>query len=340
MPPSLIRAPPDYPTAPTPTYLPPGTDPNENATASNGGACAGQTIPAGSTRRDGRQFASRETHLLELEGDHSGRARIKRASAGSCNSLSQTYGITTGDLQTITVPLFLQWNPNIIGLCDSLATDQYICNGPPGGGYTLPPPINGTNTNADGQQRGGQGGSSNPNGPNGPNGPSVNSTTSAPTQAGIVDSCNAFAYARADDTCYQMAQRFYISLAQLTAWNPVLGYPDGHNCTTQFWAGYDYCVGVSGPSTTTSVKPPPTSTITLSPSYPTQSGIIASCNKYKEAVSGDYCVKFAQDNGISTDQLYAWNKALGDGGAACNTQFQAGYDYCVSDCSSRILFMF
>ncbi|KAL8726293.1 MAG: hypothetical protein Q9166_006795 [cf. Caloplaca sp. 2 TL-2023] len=305
MPPSLIRAPPDYPTAPTPTYLPPGTGPNENATASNGGVCAGQTISAGSTKREERQLADRETHLLGLE-----------------------------------VPLFLQWNPNIIGLCDSLVTDQYICNGPPGGGYTLPQPINGTNTNADGQQRGGQGGTSNPNGPNGPNGPSANSTTSAPTQAGIVDSCNAFAYARVEDTCYQMAQRFHITLAQLTTWNPDLGYPDGRNCTTQFWAGYDYCVGVSGPSTTTSVKPPPKSTTTQGPSYPTQSGIIASCNKYKEAVSGDYCFKFAQDNGISTDQLYAWNKVLGDGGAACKTQLQAGYDYCVSNHPSHVLFLF
>jgi hypothetical protein len=32
-----------------------------------------------------------------------------------------------------------------------------------------------------------------------------------------------------------------ISLEELTIWNPVLGYPDGHNCTTQFWTGYDYC---------------------------------------------------------------------------------------------------
>lgn len=200
---------------------------------------------------------------------------------------------------------------------------------PPGGGYTLPPPINGTDTDANGQVRGGQGSTSNPDGPNGPNGPSANSTTSAPTQAGIVDTCNAFAYARADDTCYQMSQRFHITLTQLTTWNPNLGYPDGHNCTTQFWAGYDYCVGVSGSSTTT--KLPPTSTTSSGPSLPTQSGIIVSCNKYKGAVAGDYCSKFAQDNGLSTDQLYAWNMILGNGGSACNTQFQAGYDYCVRD---------
>ncbi|KAI4243066.1 MAG: hypothetical protein LQ352_007118, partial [Teloschistes flavicans] len=272
MPPSLIRAPPNYPAAPIPTYLPPGTDPSENATTSNGGICAGQTIAAGSTKRDERQLVDRAAQLLELE-------------------------------------------------------DQYICNGPPGGGYTLPPPINGTDTDANGQVRGGQGTTSNPDGPNGPNGPSANSTTSAPTQAGIADTCNAFAYARADDTCYQMSQRFHITLAQLTTWNPSLGYPDGRNCTTQFWAGYDYCVGVLGSSTTT--KPPPISTTSSGPSLPTQSGIILSCNKYKEAVAGDYCFKFAEDNGITTDQLYAWNKILGDGGSACETQFQAGYDYCV-----------
>lgn len=82
-----------------------------------------------------------------------------------CNSLSSTYGVTTGDLQALTgdsscqitsdvcLPLsctlelistaqtcttmatalnitsvqFLSWNRNVIGLCDSLTTGQYVC---------------------------------------------------------------------------------------------------------------------------------------------------------------------------------------------------------------------
>lgn len=219
---------------------------------------------------------------------------------------------------------------------------------PPGGAFTLPPPILGSNTTASGQNRGGGDSGSNPNGPLGPNGPSTNSTATAPTQVGIDANCSLFAYAVANSTCYDFSVAFNITLKQLTKWNPVLGYPDGHNCTTQFWAGYDYCetktfilvvftsvltfcAGVEVPGegggipTTTTTSSSPTSTLP----YPTQTGIDPNCNKYAEAMSGDYCSKFAQDNGITTDQLYAWNKALGDNGANCGSAFFAGYDYCV-----------
>jgi hypothetical protein len=87
------------------------------------------------------------------------------SSGSSCNSLSTTYGVATGDLQTltgnvtcqittavclpaacilqlvtssqtcdsiaaslnITTVQFLSWNRNVIGLCDSLTAGQYIC---------------------------------------------------------------------------------------------------------------------------------------------------------------------------------------------------------------------
>lgn len=222
--------------------------------------------------------------------------------------------------------------------------DRHPHISPPGGTYTLPPPINGTDADASGQDRGGQG----------PTGvvPTTNSTAAAPTQPEISSNCTKFAYAGSGDTCYGFTQSFGISMADLTAWNPALGYPDGHNCTTQFWLGsvfpgksgavnypsaniggsYDYCVEVNGgssTSTSTSSVPTPTSSSTTSLPYPTQSGIIASCNKFKDAESGDYCSKFASDNGITTQQLYAWNPVLGANGENCNTLFQAGVDYCV-----------
>lgn len=90
---------------------------------------------------------------------------ISSASSSSCNSLSTTFGVTTGDLQTlignveceitnavclpsactlqlvgigqtcdsiaailsITTVQFLSWNRNVMGLCDSLTVGQYIC---------------------------------------------------------------------------------------------------------------------------------------------------------------------------------------------------------------------
>jgi LysM repeat protein len=205
---------------------------------------------------------------------------------------------------------------------------------PPGGVFTLPPPINGTNTDAASQERGGSG-NSNPDGPLGANGPTANSTNSAPTQVGIASDCIKFAYVSSGDTCYEFTQSFGISMAQLTAWNPALGAPDGHNCTTQFWIGYDYCVGTESSQSSSSTSSSQTtsskiSSSTISLAYPTQSGISAYCKSYKNAVAGDYCSKFASDNGITTDELYAWNTILGSGGANCSTQFQAGVDYCVS----------
>lgn len=73
--------------------------------------------------------------------------------------------------------------------------------------------------------------------------------------------------------------------------------------------------------------------------YPTQSGITLLCNKYAEAVSGDYCYLFAQKHNITTDELYAWNQILGPDGADCSTQFQAGVDYCVSICQGTMALM-
>ncbi|KAL9038502.1 MAG: hypothetical protein Q9180_003096 [Flavoplaca navasiana] len=64
------------------------------------------------------------------------------------------------------------------------------------------------------------------------------------TQVGIATNCNKFTYASTGDTCDQVSGNFSISRSQLATWNPVLG-PNGQNCSTQFWAQYSYCVGVS-----------------------------------------------------------------------------------------------
>lgn len=89
-------------------------------------------------------------------------------------------------------------------------------------------------------------------------------------------------------------------------------------------------MGISSSSVTTkSTSTTPTTTSKTSLPYPTQSGIISSCNKFQNAVSGDYCYIFASNNGITTAELYAWNPILGPNGENCGTQFQAGVDYCV-----------
>ncbi|CAO1597579.1 hypothetical protein XANCAGTX0491_001386 [Xanthoria calcicola] len=87
------------------------------------------------------------------------------------------------------------------------------------------------------------------------------STLTGLTQVRIATNCNAYTYADSSDTCNGAVDKFGITLDQLTAWNPVLGRPDGKYCSTQFWAQYDYCVGVdedSGSNPVISAAPPGT----------------------------------------------------------------------------------
>ncbi|KAL8761669.1 MAG: hypothetical protein Q9184_002228 [Pyrenodesmia sp. 2 TL-2023] len=95
-------------------------------------------------------------------------------------------------------------------------------------------------------------------------------TSTGLTRLGIAADCNAFVRANAGDICYDTALKYGITLAQLTMWNTVLGYPDGKNCSTQFWTGYDYCVGVSGTVTT--------SPVVNGPSAPGEIAVIAGKN--------------------------------------------------------------
>ncbi|KAI1109681.1 hypothetical protein F5Y14DRAFT_444510 [Nemania sp. NC0429] len=333
MPETVVRALPSYASAPSVPYLPPGTDPAGNSSTSPS-SCSGQTLAPSGSGCDAlsQEYGVTTGDLMAATGSSSCVASdavcvpepcslVQVSASSSCSGLAASYATSA---MNITTNLFLSWNPNIVGLCDNLQSGQYVCSSPPGGPYTLLPPINGTNADTSGQVRGGQG----------PAGvvPTTNTTAAAPTQADIASNCTKFAYADSGDTCYGFTQAFGITLADFTAWNPVLGYPDGHNCTTQFWLGYDYCIEVAGgssSSTTSTTTSRPSTTTTTSLPYPTQSGIVANCNKFKNAVSGDYCVKFAADNGITPDQLYAWNAILGPNGANCATQFQAGVDYCV-----------
>lgn len=144
------------------------------------------------------------------------------------------------------------------------------------------------------------------------------------------------------DDCSTFATNNSITTSELYAWNPIVG-AHGENCTSQFWAGYYYCVGTtSGGSTTSTVSSTlsasvvSSTTITASsiPS-PTQAGsIISTCSKYTQAPSGGTCSDLATANGITLSQLGQWNSVLGTSGADCDTEFWCGYYYCVGVTSS------
>ncbi|KAM7192192.1 lysM domain-containing protein-like protein [Rhypophila sp. PSN 637] len=159
-----------------------------------------------------------------------------------------------------------------------------------------------------------------------------------PTQTGIVSGCTKFAKANSGEACSAFASRIGITTAQLHAWNTVLG-PNGENCASSFWADEHYCVAGPAMVMTTTRKPTSTSAIKTSstsatstkvtPPGPTQTGIVANCNKYAKANSGEFCSAFATRVGITEANLYKWNTVLGTNGANCGSSFWADEYYCV-----------
>jgi LysM repeat protein len=150
-------------------------------------------------------------------------------------------------------------------------------------------------------------------------------------QAGIIDTCNNWAAAPSGSYCTLFASDNGITAEELYEWNTVLGTA-GANCGSSFWADEYYCIGVSLATTsTTSVPATTTATATaVAAPGPTQAGIVSNCNGYAEAPSGSYCSLFASDNGITVQQLYAYNTVLGTGGENCGTSFWANEYYCIS----------
>lgn len=154
-------------------------------------------------------------------------------------------------------------------------------------------------------------------------------TAPGPTQAGIISTCNKFAESISGLGCYDFAVAEGITPAQLYAWNTILGV-DGADCGAELWADEYYCVGVSGSSTPTSTSSTVASTTTsVTAAGPTQSGIISTCNKFAESISGLGCYDFAVAEGITPAQLYTWNTILGVDGADCGAELWADEWYCV-----------
>ncbi|KAK9415412.1 putative chitinase [Seiridium unicorne] len=77
-------------------------------------------------------------------------------------------------------------------------------------------------------------------------------------------------------------------------------------------------VGTTTVGTTTSAD-------SVTPPGPTQTGIISTCNAYALPEDGSGCWDFANSNGITLDELYAWNPAIGE----CEN-FWLGEAYCVA----------
>ncbi|GKT97704.1 lysM domain-containing protein [Colletotrichum tofieldiae] len=141
-------------------------------------------------------------------------------------------------------------------------------------------------------------------------------TTPTPTQATIVDNCNAFYFVIAGDNCEAIASKHGITVAQFQAWNPSVGV----TCTG-LWANAYACVSIVGHT------PSPTTTSNgIATPTPTQATIVSNCDTFYFVVAGDTCEAIASKQGITVAQFLSWNPSAG---ATCTGLWANAYA-CVS----------
>lgn len=138
--------------------------------------------------------------------------------------------------------------------------------------------------------------------------------------------CSWWHVAGAGDTCEDLSDTWGITVATLTIWNPSLA--SGCN----FVLGNSYCIeknyGVPDPEptpSTTSAAPTPTGNGVATPT-PVSDGMTKSCSKFHSVAKGDGCASILLQYGISFDQLFSWNPAVGSN---CE-MLQLGVNYCVA----------
>ncbi|KAI0449632.1 carbohydrate-binding module family 50 protein [Xylaria acuta] len=146
-------------------------------------------------------------------------------------------------------------------------------------------------------------------------------STPSPVQTGIASNCNKFYYVQDGDTCSIIAAMYGIPLAQFYAWNPAAG----STCATL--GLHDYvCVGTLDATGTTTTTASTTTTTKpgngISTPMPIQTGIASNCNKFYDVQPGDICDTIVAAYGISLQNFYAWNPAVG---SSCMTLIPGDY---------------
>ncbi|KAK1984913.1 LysM domain-containing protein [Colletotrichum cereale] len=194
--------------------------------------------------------------------------------------------------KSITESQFLAWHPFLNNNCDGLWAGYYYCLWV---GNQIPEPP-------------------------------VQTTVPTPVDPDTTSDCRAW-FLSDGLTCDDFVLLFgRFSLADFIKWNPQLGL-SCENMRPEYW----YCVAVPGTPTTrtaplpSATQPPPDSTSSL-PSVPAtstssgpvatptpvQPGMISGCLKFYFVQKGDGCWAIANSAGISLDDFYKWNPAVGD----------------------------
>lgn len=228
---------------------------------------------------------------------------------GACELAQVTLEETTCDLlaagltvagDSVSLVQLLYWNPTIIGTCDSLQVDQYVCISPPGGSWT-PAVANITSTVGDG---GGVTATFVSGATTGT--PTNGIATPTPIQTGMTTSCDVFYAVRSGDSCDSVTTEYNIALADFYAWNPAVGT----DCLS-LELGVYVCVDTLESSSSSASATLTTASNTFSTPSPVQTGIPSNCDEFHLVASGDTCQVVADDYDITLAQLYAWNPAVG-----------------------------
>ncbi|KAH3353681.1 hypothetical protein KXV52_007936, partial [Aspergillus fumigatus] len=154
---------------------------------------------------------------------------------------------------------------------------------------------------------------------------------------GAASACSAWVQASYGLTC-DIIHRFYgMTAAEFEEWVSKCPaaqlYPLNYICTDSaknpsvsqlgdgctLISGLYYCVQVNYITQSPTWTPPTTTTRSTSSSAgngvttptPTQTGMVSSCNRFYLVVSGDSCYDIAAAQGISLDNFYTWNPAVG-----------------------------
>lgn len=204
---------------------------------------------------------------------------------GNCNAFhfvaqGEACGTALRSTGISLVELFA-WNPSVNADCTGLWAGVYVCVGVIGSDQTTTLPPSATTT-----------------------APGGGVQTPQPTQPGMVDNCEKFAFVNPGDSCSAIASRNGITPQQLAQWNTGVG----DQCQSM-WANVYVCVAVAGPQPATSTT---TGSAAIQTPQPTQPGMVANCNKFTFVKPGDTCSAIINGSGITLQQFIQWNSGVGD----------------------------
>lgn len=94
----------------------------------------------------------------------------------------------------------MSWNSNIMGLCDDLAGNQYVCSGPNGGQYSIPSAMIAAPTATSAY--------------------TTTATTSQPTPSGTIPNCGMYYSVVSGDDCQFVCLKSSITFPEFQAVNP------------------------------------------------------------------------------------------------------------------------